>query len=88
MNALLRMLAWTLALALVALPVVAAVNGWMGAGHWPLRTLRVQGELQRVDPQRLRATVLPYAAKGFFAVSLGDAQAAVARLPWVERHLR
>ena len=85
MNALLRMLAWTLALALVALPVVAAVNGWMGAGHWPLRTLRVHGELQRVDPQRLRATVLPYAAKGFFAVSLGDAQAAVARLPWVER---
>lgn len=85
MNALLRMLAWTLALALVALPVVAAVNGWMGAGHWPLRTLRVHGELQHVDPQRLRATVLPYAAKGFFAVNLGDAQAAVAQLPWVER---
>jgi len=28
---------------------------------------------------------LPYAAKGFFAVRLADAQAAVARLPWVER---
>ncbi len=85
MNAILRMLAWTLALALVALPVVAAVNGWIGAGHWPLRTLRVQGELQRIDPALLRATVLPYAAKGFFAVRMGDAQAAVARLPWVER---
>jgi cell division protein FtsQ len=81
---LLRILAWLLALALVALPVVAIVNGWIGADRWPLRTLRVQGELQRVDPDRLRATVLPYATRGFFAVRLGDAQAAVARLPWVE----
>ena len=85
MNAILRIVAWTLALLLVTLPVVAVVNGWIGAGHWPLRTLRVEGELKRVDAQRLRATVLPYAANGFFAVRLGDAQAAVARLPWVER---
>jgi cell division protein FtsQ len=83
-NAMLRILAWTLALLVVALPVVAVVNGWIGADHWPLRTLRVDGRLQRVDAQRLRATVLPYAAQGFFAVRLGDAQAAVARLPWVE----
>jgi len=83
-NAILRILAWTLAVALVVLPVVAVVNGWVGASHWPLRTLRLQGELQRVDAARLRATVLPYAQEGFFAVRLGDAQAAVARLPWVE----
>ena len=84
MNALLRLLAWTLALALVVLPVVAVVNGWVGAERWPLRTLRVEGELHRVDATRLRATVLPYARAGFFAVRLGDAQEAVARLPWVE----
>ena len=84
MTAVLRILAWTLALLLVTLPVVAIVNGWIGAGHWPLRTLRVEGRLQRVDAERLRATVLPYASRGFFAVRLGDAQAAVARLPWVE----
>jgi cell division protein FtsQ len=85
MNAVLRILAWTIALLLVTLPVVAVVNGWVGGDHWPLRTLRVEGRLQRVDAQRLRATVLPYAKEGFFAVRLGDAQAAVARLPWVER---
>jgi cell division protein FtsQ len=85
MNAILRILAWTLALLLVTLPVVAVVNGWIGAGHWPLRTLRVEGEIKRVDAQLLRATVLPYAAKGFFAVQLGAAQTAVAKLPWVER---
>ncbi len=85
MNAALRIFTWTLALLLVTLPVVAVVNGWIGANHWPLRTLRVEGALERVDAQRLRATVLPYAAQGFFAVRLADAQSAVARLPWVER---
>ncbi len=85
MSALLRILVWALALALVTLPVVALVNGWIGVDRWPLRTLRLQGELERVDAQRVRATVMPYAQQGFFAVRLGDAQAAVAKLPWVER---
>jgi cell division protein FtsQ len=83
-NAMLRMFAWTLALMLVVLPVVAVVNGWIGAERWPLRTLRLQGELHRVDPQKLRATLLPYATQGFFAVHLDDAQVAVAKLPWVQ----
>ncbi len=85
MNAVLRIAAWLLALALVALPVVAVVNGWIGAERWPLTRLRVQGELQRVDPAQLRQTVLPYAKHGFFAVRLQDAQDAVEKLPWVER---
>ena len=85
MNAFLRIAAWLLALALVALPVVAVVNGWIGAERWPLTRLRVQGDLQRVDPAQLRQTVLPYAKRGFFAVRLQDAQDAVEKLPWVER---
>jgi cell division protein FtsQ len=85
MGAFLRLAAWLLALALVALPVVAVLQGWIGADRWPLRTLRVAGELQRVDEGKLRAAVLPYARKGFFAIRLADAQAAVAALPWVER---
>lgn len=84
MNALLRIAAWMLALALVALPVVAVLNGWVGAGHWPLSRLRVTGEFRRVDGAVLRSTVLPYAQRGFFAVDLDAAQDAVERLPWVE----
>jgi cell division protein FtsQ len=83
-GAVLRIAAWTLAVALVALPVVAVVNGWIGAQRWPLRTLRVEGRLQRVDPAQLQKTLLPFARRGFFAVRLDDAQAAVARLPWVD----
>jgi len=75
---------WAIALALVALPVVALVNGWIGTERWPLRTLRVTDGLERVDTARLREVVAPHAAAGFFAVKLDRAQAEVARLPWVE----
>ena len=85
MIAMLRLLAWMLALALVVLPVVAVGNGWIGGAQWPLRTLRVQGEMQRVDEAQLRAIVLPLAGRGFFAVRLDHIQAAVVALPWVER---
>ena len=84
MTAMLRTLVWILALALVALPVVAVLEGWIGAERWPLRTLRVSGALVHVEDARLREAVLPYAHDGFFAMRLADAQAAVAALPWVQ----
>lgn len=84
MNALLRLVGWLLALTLVALPVVAVLNGWIGAGQWPLTRLRAIGEFERVDGPALRKALLPHAQRGFFAVRLDDAQAAVAALPWVE----
>ena len=79
-----RVLAWALAIALVALPVVAVVNGWIGAERFPLTKLRVSGDMRHVDPAAVQKLLLPYARKGFFAVELDDAQAALARLPWVE----
>ena len=85
MNAALRIVTWLIAIALVALPVVAVVNGWIGAERWPLTRLRVQGESARVDAAQLRQVVLPYAQRGFFAGRLSDAQKAVEKLPWVER---
>ncbi|RRN58808.1 cell division protein FtsQ/DivIB [Pseudoxanthomonas sp. SGNA-20] len=84
MNALLRICAWLLALALVALPVVAVLNGWVGAERWPLSRLRVTGQFERVQAEQLRAAVAPYARAGYFAVRLEDAQREVERLPWVE----
>ena len=84
MNAMLRLAGWLLAVALVALPVVPVLNGWVGAGHWPLTRLRATGQFERVDTALLQQTLLPYAQRGFFAVRLEDAQAAVAQLPWVE----
>ena len=84
MNALLRILAWLLAVALVALPVVAVLNGWVGAERWPLSRLRATGQFERVQAEQLRAAVAPHAARGYFAVDLDAAQHAVEQLPWVE----
>ena len=78
-----RILAWTLALALVTLPVVAVLNGWIGAERWPLRVLRINDGLEQVDVARVRETVLPHAQRGFFAIDLAQTQRDVARLPWV-----
>ncbi|MDQ3160111.1 MAG: cell division protein FtsQ/DivIB, partial [Pseudomonadota bacterium] len=77
MSAMLRLMGWILAIALVALPVVAVVNGWVGGERWPMRTLRVQGDLKRMDEASLRATVLPFAKRGFFAVQPERVQKAV-----------
>ena len=85
MNAVLRILAWTLAIALVAAPVVAVLQGWIAGDRWPMRTLAVQGEFRQVDEQAVRAAVMPLVGSGFFAVDLDDVRRAVAALPWVER---
>ncbi|MDD0945837.1 cell division protein FtsQ/DivIB, partial [Xylella fastidiosa subsp. multiplex] len=59
MNVVLRILAWLLAVGLVVLPVVAVLNGWVGAERWPLAKLRVSGDFKRVSAEELRAVVLP-----------------------------
>src|SRR3546814_18969047 len=64
MTAFLRVAAWIIALSLVALPVVAVLQGWIAADRWPLRTLRVGGQPERVDEPKLRAEVLPSARTG------------------------
>ena len=61
MNALARILAWTLAVALIALPVVSVLQGWIGAARWPLRTLPINDHLPQVDPAALRPAGPPHA---------------------------
>lgn len=78
-----KVAAWLAALAVIALPVVAVVNGWIGAGQWPFRQLRVDADFRKVDVEEVRAAVAPTLEPGFFAVDLGAAREAVERLPWV-----
>jgi len=89
-----RTLTWLTAITLITLPLVAVVNGWIGSERWPLSTVRIeaapgQAGLERADPVLLRDTLEPFAAHGYFAISLSAAQAALAELPWVESvHIR
>jgi cell division protein FtsQ len=80
-----RLLAWMLAIALVALPVVAVLNGWIAGDRWPMRRLEVSGPFQRVSAEQVRAAVLPQIENGFFAIRMDPIRNAVAALPWVER---
>ena len=85
MSAFARIFGLVLAMALIALPVIALMNGWIGAERFPLTRLRVASDARNVDDAQLRQVLAPYARRGFFAVRLDEAQAALERLPWVDR---
>jgi cell division protein FtsQ len=79
-----RLLAWSLALALVALPIVGVLRGWFAVNRWPVTQLTVQAEFKHVSAADIRAAVVPRLNKGFFALDLDAVQKSVAALPWVE----
>ncbi len=79
-----RLVAWCLAIALVALPVVGVLEGWFAADRWLVTRLTVQAEFRHVTADQLRAAVRPRLGKGFFALRLDQVREAVAALPWVE----
>ncbi|MDC8012585.1 cell division protein FtsQ/DivIB [Tahibacter soli] len=81
----LRMTAWSIALTLVALPLVGLLNGWFAADRWPVRKLEMQAEFANVSGEQIRAAAAPAIGVGFFAVDLAEVQRAVAQLPWVEK---
>ncbi|MGH8158478.1 MAG: cell division protein FtsQ/DivIB [Rhodanobacter sp.] len=84
MKGAIRLVAWCLAIALVALPIVGVLRGWFAADRWPVTQLTVQAEFKHVSEDEIRAAVLPRLGKGFFALDLDAVQKAVAALPWVE----
>ena len=81
---LLKLIAWGIALTLVALPIVGVLNGWFASDRWPVTKLDVHAEFNNVSAEQIRASVTPHLSEGFFAVDLADVRAAVAKLPWVE----
>lgn len=85
MNGGIKLLAWLVALGLIALPVVGVLEGWFAADRWPVTRLSVSAEFRQVSEEQLRSIAQPYLGKGFFATRLGPLRDALARLPWVER---
>lgn len=79
-----RLLAWLLALGLLALPVVGLLSGRFASDRWPLRQLELHAELHRIPAEQIRAIVAEHSRKGFFALSLSELRQTLARLPWVE----
>jgi len=82
---LLKLIAWGIAITLVALPIVGVLNGWFASDRWPVTKLDVRAEFNHVSAEQIRAAVTSHLGEGFFAIDLADVRAAVAKLPWVER---
>lgn len=82
-SALLRMLAWSVALVLLALPVVGVLSGKFASERWPLRKLDLTAPVRQVPAQRIQEVVDAHTREGFFALSLPELRSALAELPWV-----
>ena len=83
MNALVRVLAWSIAVALVGLPLVAVLNGWLAADRWPIQRLQVTAEFARVNAEQVSSAVAGQTQVGFFALDTDAVHRAVMSLPWV-----
>jgi len=81
---LLKLIAWGIAITLVALPIVGVLNGWFASDRWPVTKLDVRAEFNHISAEQIRAAVAPHLGEGFFAINLADVRTAVAKLPWVE----
>lgn len=79
----LRLIGWSVAVLLLALPVVGLLQGWFASDRWPIRTLEVQAPYRHVSAQAIRMAVMPQVHEGFFATDLGRVQDALKALPWV-----
>jgi cell division protein FtsQ len=84
-NGLLKLVAWGIALTLVALPVIGVLNGWFASDRWPVTQLSVRAEFNHVSAEQISAAAQPLLGEGFFAIKLDRVRDAVAKLPWVER---
>jgi cell division protein FtsQ len=68
--------------------VLLAATGWglswlLRPDIWPVKTVRIQGELRHLSQARLRKLISAQAAEGFFGMDLSAVQRAVASQSWV-----
>jgi cell division protein FtsQ len=79
----LKLVAWSIALTIVALPVIGVLNGWFALERWPVRYLQIEADYTHVSAEQIRAAATGHLGPDFFALDMEDVRAAVARLPWV-----
>ena len=85
MHAFRRILLGLLVMTILASPVVAVLNGWVGGQHWPMKRLQVSAPFHYVSQQQIQKTVTPYLSRGFFAVELEAINRSLSAVHWVEQ---
>ena len=77
---------WIATLVLIGVVGLCAIwlrTGLIGSSQWTIEWLDVEGNLDRTSANQVRAAIVAPASRGFFAVDLHEARAAVEALPWV-----
>ena len=78
-----RVIAWTGAVASLAVAGVFVAD-YLERIEWErFRTLEISGELQHVQADAVRDVLAPHIARGFAAIDMRAAREAVESLPWV-----
>lgn len=75
--------AWSLAGTVMLATVVWGVSWLLGAHHWPVRTVRIQGELHHLSQAQLRKLLALHTAEGFFGFEVSALREALTNEPWV-----
>ncbi len=78
--------------ALALITVVGSAVGltlmldWMNDPvHWPVQTVRIEGEFRHLQAAQLQREVAALASDGFFAMNVGAIQERLQQLPWVDQ---
>lgn len=59
---------------------------WMNdARYWPVNQVRIEGHFRFLQRAEIEHEVAPVASNGFFAMNVGEIQARLQALPWVDR---
>lgn len=85
MHALRRLILGIIVLAILATPVLAVLNGWVGGKHWPMKHMQVSAPFHFVTPEQVQKVTVPYLNGGFFAVDLNTINRELSDLHWVEQ---
>ncbi len=71
---------------IAAAVLLVAGAAWLGrAGWFPLRTIQLEGDLQRNSVSTIRANALPRLAGNFLGIDLKRAREAFESVPWVRQ---
>lgn len=74
-----------LTLACSAIGLTLLLNWMQDAGQWPVRTVRVEGQLLHLDKNVLQQEVVPLAVNGFFNLDVNLVQQRVEKMPWIDQ---
>lgn len=65
---------------------LALMLNWMqDTAQWPVRTVRVEGQLLQLDKAALQQEVMPLAENGFFNLDVSRIQQRVKQMAWVDQ---